>query len=51
MDQQPVIIFSEKDKERARELAAISLIRKLCEQGHISERVLMSIQKDYKISN
>lgn len=49
MNNQPVIQFSEKDKERARELAAISLIRKLCEQGQISERVLQSIQKDYKI--
>lgn len=41
--------LSKKDLDRANTVMALSLIRKLYEQGKISERVFMKIKKEYEI--
>jgi len=41
--------LSKKDLDRANTVMALSLIRKLYEQGNISERVFKKIKKEYEI--
>lgn len=41
--------LSKKDLDRANTVMALSLVRKLYEQGKISERVFKEIQKEYEI--
>jgi hypothetical protein len=41
--------LSKKDLDRANTVMALSLIRKLYEQGKISERVFKKIKKEYEI--
>jgi len=41
------IELSKKDTDKANTVMALSLIRKLFEQGKISERVFLNIKKEY----
>lgn len=42
------IELNKNDKEKANTVMALSLIRKLFEQGKITERVFLNIKKEYE---
>lgn len=41
--------LSKKDMDKANTVMALSLIRKLFEQGEISEKIFLNIKKEYEI--
>ena len=49
--EQVILEFDKTIEERASEIMAIALIRRLCEQGHVTESVLSRLRNDYKVGN
>lgn len=49
--EQVILEFDKNIEERVSEIMAIALIRRLCEQGHVTESVLYKLRKDYNVGN